>query len=944
VSERRRGAKAARNNVLSGAAAGDYRLPLRGRENEADALEEGFAAALSAEHAITLVSGEAGIGKTRLLQQALWMASRRKWTTLVVAPDIDSAMAPFGALVEALLRETVLAIDEYTLSETLQRTSPHYWLTRLVADRLENVAKSSGVLVVVDDAQWLDPASLKVLDGLLRNLDGLPIHWLIATGDGAHTPAHTRFISEARALGVELILGPLSVDAARQIAHDALGRRPGPGLEKTMERAGGQPLILLELLRGLEEEGLLLPAEDMLDVSGDALPARFGASARERLRSVSPEALRIAQVGSLYGRRFSLSGVLDIIGATAGAAAAAVQELLDLGLIVDTGLSVAFRHDTIQAAASDSISPTLRRAISREVLYARLRAGEPAGDLAATLAAVAEPGEDDATELLFTAAQQLAAADPSGAAELAVLGARNAVGRDVHAERVAALIPVILAAGRRHDAASIARSVSGYLTPDSRARVSLAIARHLTEADFDEAIKESTRGLSIAGVSDELKVELLAVRALNYANKADAKGLRASLKLARVLADDKRDGFALATIDATESVLFFYQDQLDAAQRLQRQALARVLDAAVESALWLPEGLWMAFMRNSLGFCVEALELVDTGLERARAARNVIAEAYWMMIRSRVLFDLGRLDDARAQAETVLELAAQLGLGDFANATAGIVLHRIALQTGDVELRECARTLVVSLAEGVGLRRTGTWSLAIEAMYGFRPSEAYEHAQLALGSLREPVPSMTTPADFIDDVMLSLICRNAGDEASLEVVAKVTQQRSERNPRNALLAAVALAVSGIRDRDPDPLFRAVAWARKGQRPLITAGILEIAGQMAADTPESLAALEEALALYETAGASQSAGRILHILRGRGVRRRLKSGASDPTELSLRELQVADRIAAGLTTQQIADDLLVSPHTVVTHVRHIYAKWGVHTRREVTERLRASRSS
>jgi DNA-binding CsgD family transcriptional regulator len=55
-------------------------------------------------------------------------------------------------------------------------------------------------------------------------------------------------------------------------------------------------------------------------------------------------------------------------------------------------------------------------------------------------------------------------------------------------------------------------------------------------------------------------------------------------------------------------------------------------------------------------------------------------------------------------------------------------------------------------------------------------------------------------------------------------------------------------------------------------------------------------------------------------------------------LSSREYQVAERIAAGLTTQQIADGLMVSPHTVVTHIRHIFSKWGVNTRRAAARRF------
>ena len=76
-------------------------------------------------------------------------------------------------------------------------------------------------------------------------------------------------------------------------------------------------------------------------------------------------------------------------------------------------------------------------------------------------------------------------------------------------------------------------------------------------------------------------------------------------------------------------------------------------------------------------------------------------------------------------------------------------------------------------------------------------------------------------------------------------------------------------------------------------------------------------------------------RVLQSLRRRGVRRRAHA-QGDPQMLSPREQQVLERVAAGATTQQIADALFMSPHTVVSHIRHIYAKSGVNSRKGLRE--------
>jgi DNA-binding CsgD family transcriptional regulator len=914
---------------------------VRGRDAEQATIERGFETAATGQLVVTTFSGDAGIGKTRLLQHALHLADRRDWTTLVLAPDLDSALSPLGALIDAAERSDPALLSSDDIDALMVGTAPQYWLTRVLGDRLEAAANASGALVIVDDVQWLDPGSLGVITALLRDLQGVPVFWLLATRSGSYGPAHRRLMGLLASAGQFIELTPLDAEAVGQMARDEVGAQLGPRVSSVMDRASGFPLVVLELIQGLEEEGLLLSSPGIVDIEHDTLPARFGASARDRLQQVGHDALRIAQVGSLYGRTFPVAGVLDILGKSTPEGSTAIQELLDHGFILDTGVSLAFRHDTVQVAALGTLTPTLRRAMAREVLYRRLRAGERPAALAATIASIAEPGEDASIELLIAAAHQLSPTDMQGAAELATQAARLSVGHARLAEQVAGLVPVITAGATIEDAISVTRALVPVLSADSRARVSLALARRLTESDFHAAIAEATTALDIPGISDATRVELLAVLALNNANIADPEGLRAALDQAHAVADTERDAAALATIHASESVLTFYQGHFAAAQLLQSQASELIEDTGTPSSLWLPEGLWMAFMRNSLGFCGEALALADGGLVIARSARNVIAEAYWSMVRARTLYDLGRLDEARTQAESVRDLAAQIGLGDFANATAGVVLHRIALHTGDYALRDEMGPLVQQLAEGAGLTRTGRWSLALEALDGGRVAEAHAYSALALASLADPLPSMTTPADFSDDIMLALICDRAGDHDGLSLVARIAEERAGMEPQNELLRAVAVAVRGIRDHTAADLLTAVYHLEKVSSPLVRARVLEVAGAYADEGAGDAEPLRAAARLYNELGAARDAGRVLHALRGRGVRTRLRSSnAGEGTMgLSQREQQIAERVAAGLTTQQIADDLLLSPHTVVAHIRHVFAKWNVNTRKDVATQYR-----
>lgn len=923
---------------LAGGSSGPYYVPLRGRAREVTEVDRGFAEALAGGRAVTVLTGEPGSGKTRLIQHALHVAQQRDVFALVLAPDIDSRMTPLGAIIDAVTCTTPPLMSVPHVASMMRGPSPQYWLTRTIANGVEAIARTSPVLVVVDDLQYLDAVSVQTIRTLLRDLQGLPIYWLATTHTGHFSNAHQRFMAEVTSLGgVVHELPPLADADVEAITRDVIGGTPGPRVRHALLRTGGLPLLVLELTRGLAEEGLLHSTNGVIDIDGDALPLRLGASVRGRMTNLSSAALRIAQVGSLYGREFPLTAVLDLLEQTATQAAPAVQELLDMSLVIDTGANLAFRHDTIQAAAGDSLTPSLRRAFARDMLARRLEAGEGVGALATVIASVAHGEDPESITLLLAAASELSRTDVQGAAELVVLGARLTSGTDRNAHKLADLLPLVLASGRIEEAMTIVESLKPLLGPEARARVSLALARQLTETDFDAAIRQTSSGLEIAGISDETRVQLHAVRALNFANKADPVGLLTSLESARALAHEERDELALATIDATESVLVFNQGDFDTAEELQRRAVARIARTDTSVGLWMPEGLWMAFMRNSAGFCREAAELIDDGLAQARAASNILAEAYWMMTRARVLYDLGQLDEARTQAETVMDLGTQLGLGDFLHATAGVVLHRIALRTGDTRLRDESRPLVQRLAEGDGLTRTGQWSLVLEAMERGRPNDAYLLAAPVLESLRQPIPSMTTPADFADDITLAFICREAGQRPALELVTRVAAERADANPDNALVRAVANATRGICHDSVADLLAAVDEMRSVPRPLVVARIFEGAGRVNPDDDASTGALLSAARLYQDHGSTRDADRVLQALRSRGIFKRPQRGSDGPSGLSKRELQVAERVHSGLTTQQIADELHVSPHTVVTYIRHIYAKWGVNSRRDVVER-------
>ena len=188
-----------------------------------------------------------------------------------------------------------------------------------------------------------------------------------------------------------------------------------------------------------------------------------------------------------------------------------------------------------------------------------------------------------------------------------------------------------------------------------------------------------------------------------------------------------------------------------------------------------------------------------------------------------------------------------------------------------------------------------------------------------------------------DEIPLVRIALAAGDDELAEVAAAQADRRAQRNPRVATIVATAAHVRGLLTSNIDDLERAVDLFATGPRPLARAYALEDLGVARAGVgavDAAIQALDGALVLYAEAGAVWDAGRVRGRLRDHGVRRRLVPRERAETgweAMTDSELAVARLVAQGLTNREVAEQLFVSPHTVSSHLRSIFAKLDINSR-------------
>jgi DNA-binding CsgD family transcriptional regulator len=165
------------------------------------------------------------------------------------------------------------------------------------------------------------------------------------------------------------------------------------------------------------------------------------------------------------------------------------------------------------------------------------------------------------------------------------------------------------------------------------------------------------------------------------------------------------------------------------------------------------------------------------------------------------------------------------------------------------------------------------------------------------------------------------------------------RRRSELNPGVKTIAAVEAQVTGLIEDRLEDLERSVALFEESPRRLALGSALEDYGRCLARTDRDggVAVLGRALELYLALGAEWDARRVRGRLAELGVRRRIvmpREGGSGMALLTGAEAQVARLVSDGITNREIADRLFLSPHTVNSHLRHIYGKLAINSRAEL----------
>jgi DNA-binding CsgD family transcriptional regulator len=821
---------------------------------------------------LVLVAGEAGVGKSSLLEQFQRDLPDAQWSW--GACDGLFTPRPLGPLFD---------LAGQLGGELLDRCRARAGRDELFGALLNQIG-SPGTLdvVVVEDVHWADEATVDMLRVLSRRIRSATVLLLVTyrAEDVTETDPLRAALGElARQRPTRRVdLAPLSADAVRQLAGSS-----GLDAAELYRLTGGNPFYVTEVLQAGISEVPQAKGE-----AGLARPARLNTPGRHLL-----------DVTALIGTR----GDLQLVEAVTACRPSAVDEVLASGLLAEDGTCLRFRHEIARLAVEQAIAAHRRRAIHTRILAALEAAG----------------GDDDA-QLAFHAE---AAGDGPAVLRYATAAARRAAELRSHREAAAQFERAL-----RFAAGAARETVAGLCD-------GLACEAGLLDL-WQDAVDTGERALELWRAAGDRLRESATSRQLSRALWHSCRGSEATIAaeaavaIVEPLGPSTELAWAYATLSANRMLAGHYDAAIGLSRRAQALAESLNVPEALSEAL-TAEGTavareghedWVPPLRRALDIAVSEGLHQQAGRaysnlsgnysdqRRFAEAEKVFAagiaycdehdiRAHGIFMRSNrteMLEILGRWAEASSLS---VELISHTGASPASRILPLVSLGRIRARQGAPGCWECLDDAAPTA------ERTGEPQFLVPV----RLARAEAHW------LEGQLDYARHEAEQADDA-----CARTDAWGRGAVAAWLRRTGSPRPPRGELAEPCRLQAAG------DWAEAARLWTSLGC-PYETALALH-------DAPDE-AALRDALKIFTGLGALAAAQITRHKMRHLGIRSIPRDPRpvtqAHPLGLTQREREVLELICAGNTNSQIAAKLFISTKTVDHHVSAVLAKLDAPTR-------------
>jgi DNA-binding CsgD family transcriptional regulator len=907
----------------------DAAAPLLGRAQEERLLTSLLDGVGERGQALVL-RGEPGIGKSRLLSVAAQTARDRGMTVLTATGVQSEAQLPFAGLHQLLrpVRERAGALPaiqrdalDAAFGLTYEVAPEPYRIAMASLDLVSDIAGDAPLLLVLEDAHWLDRPTADVLAFVARRIESDPVVLLAAARDGYPAALADAGLPEHRLTGLDDTTAASLLDAA------------APGLPLTarsrvLREAAGNPLALLEL------PAVAARSEDESSVP-DRLPLteRLERAFAGRVSDL-PDVTRLVLLVAALSDGDAIDEILQAAGVLAGTS----LDLDALGPAVGAALidldvdSIRFRHPLVRSAIRQSAGVRQRRR-AHEALAATLDA-DPDRRVWHRAALMRGTHEELARELEAAGVR----ARSRGAVDVALSALRRAVELSDPSHRtgrILATAELALEGGRPGIGAAMLREIEGV----DLGVLDVARARFISELLDARALADRSRVADLIATAEqagaagdrELHHTLLWITAARtwWSNPApDARQLvvDAAGRAGPPVGADPR----LISIHA-------YADPFANASKV----LDGLRDAADSGVLGAEPAGYLASAGMVTGAFYDSLTFATAAIDSARAEGRLGILPRLLATQAILAVRLPNWDIAIPAAEEAGRLAIELDQPIWL-ATAETAVAMIGALRGDPAVTEeaTARAEQIALPLGathiVALAQSGP---ILSALAQARDDEALRRAE-RLFDPRDPAHHLQFACMAIGDLAEAAAHAGRSEEAR-ERLAEVEAAVGEAPPEwIAINLRHARAVLADDEREAAVRFDEALGADLDRWPFWRGRLLLAHGRWLRRhrrVTDSRGPLREARDMFDAIGASNWGDHARAELRASGERsRRRVPEARD--QLTAQELQIAQLAAGGLSNREIGQRLYLSHRTISTHLYRVFPKLGITSRAELGHAL------
>lgn len=924
---------------------------LHGRASELEAVTRLFVAP-DAGLRMVLLEGEAGIGKSQLLDVIASSADGLGWKVLTGRAHEHERARPFGGIASALMSSDSGAAARMAALVQSADSQAGYLEHRIATealDAIEEHALRGPTLICIEDLHWADPETLGVLRSVCDRLADLPVVVVSTLRPLPRRPELEGALAAFTRAGASTMpIGPLSADAVNELAAAATGGPPGPQLRHALEGASGNPLYVLEVIRALERHGALHRDERGTESSGVGLPPSLGLTILQSMAYLPDELLDVLRVAAVLGASFDVGDLASVTARSPVDLEKPLRVALKAGVLRSVGDQLAFRHELVKDALYDDMAQPVRTALHRHAAASLVHAGADRGRVAYHVVRGAQPGDSEAAAWLIAAGTESRKVSVAVALELFERAMEIATPNSPESDLAASVLcSLFVFVGRTDEAEALARPLLARASSSEvKARARLGLAHSLTAQDRqDEALA--------------LFQQIVDVDELGFEPGRDA-GMHACLALVALWAGDIEradEAAASALAGARGESAAFARCQSHAVHAFAAQARgeldaalvkARLADDLVDEA-WrrgsAPDShlslAWAYIGADEFGECEAVIERARRRCEQwGYFAHYPIVAAVTAVGR----FLNGDWDGAVAEAETAFGRAAadvpamdhlpQLGLLPLS------ILAQIAVHRGDAATARAlmdAADVHLNHAPSAGGQEWLWWTKSVySSAIGDQDAAraALERAWHDYATLRHLVLDR-----FVGPDLARLAVAANDHDLAIEIATDLEGIAARIDAPSA--QGAALQCRGLVDDDAETLRAAVVAFRASHRPLSLLTACEDAARVLArrgDFGPAGELLQEAQELADAIGAAAIAARVASALVTTGrttAARRPVRPSHGWDALTDAELNVVGLVAAGLTNPQIGERLYISRRTVQAHLAHVFAKVGLNSRVQLT---------